>query len=373
LYLAQYPVHTSETLNILDDALTRFHQNKQVFVDLGIRMNWKIPKLHFLDHYAYLIRRFGTTDNFNTEYTERLHIDLAKDAYQATNARDEFPQMTRWLERREKILRHERYIAWCLAGQPPLPASHLAIMHAAPPDRLKMTKHPSVKSVPLARLATDYGARFFVDALARYTVEYCRPTLTRAQVEYQSATVIFPFRTVPVYHKAKFWLGDAQNHRLSSNEYDVVHATPARTDTRGRAIDGQFDTALINDGNGSYSGVAGYRVAQVRVIFSLPRAALPLFAIAASPPPKYLAYVEWFTAFSAPDPDHGLFKIKRVVRDGDRLASIIPLLSIRRSVYLFPMFGPVAPREWTSGNVLDRSSAFYVDSFSDRHAYHTVH
>jgi len=32
-----------------------------------------------------VIELFGTTDNYTTEYTERLHIDLAKDAYRATN------------------------------------------------------------------------------------------------------------------------------------------------------------------------------------------------------------------------------------------------------------------------------------------------
>ena len=42
---------------------------------------------------------FGTTDNYNTEATEWLHIDYAKDAYQATNHKDKFVQMTKWLKR----------------------------------------------------------------------------------------------------------------------------------------------------------------------------------------------------------------------------------------------------------------------------------
>jgi len=42
-------------------------------------------------------------DNYNTEQSERLHIDFAKDAYRATNQRDQYPQMTAWLERREKV------------------------------------------------------------------------------------------------------------------------------------------------------------------------------------------------------------------------------------------------------------------------------
>ncbi|KAI1788558.1 hypothetical protein LXA43DRAFT_1063534 [Ganoderma leucocontextum] len=78
-----YPSHTSETLSLLHGALERFHANKAVFVDLGIRMNFMIPKLHSFDHYGDSIKLFGTTDNYDTQYTEHLHIDSAKDVYRA--------------------------------------------------------------------------------------------------------------------------------------------------------------------------------------------------------------------------------------------------------------------------------------------------
>lgn len=193
LYLAQYTVHTTTTLDLLEDALERFHANKQVFVDLGIRDSWNIPKLHYLKHYRYLIERLGTPDNFNTEYTERLHIDLAKDAYEATNAKDEFPQMTRWLERRERIFQLERYIWWRVAGCPTSLGSQLAVR--LPPDRIRMTKNAS-KNVKIQSLSTDYGAPFIVDALARYFVEFCNPNLTRAQVERASRFVTLQFACV---------------------------------------------------------------------------------------------------------------------------------------------------------------------------------
>ena len=104
LYLAQYPMHTSETLRLLHQSLEQFHENKHIFVDLGIRNNFNLLKLHSLTHYVDSIKLFGTTDNYNTEYAERLHIDLAKDAYRVTNHQGEYTQMTVWLEQREKIL-----------------------------------------------------------------------------------------------------------------------------------------------------------------------------------------------------------------------------------------------------------------------------
>ena len=82
LYLAQYPLHSTETLELLKDALAHWDENRQIFVDLNVRKNFdNIPKLHFLRHYLLSITLYGTTDNYNTEYMERLHIDLAKDTY----------------------------------------------------------------------------------------------------------------------------------------------------------------------------------------------------------------------------------------------------------------------------------------------------
>lgn len=117
LYLAQYSTHTSRTLRLLKDALAAFHANKSIFVDLGIRDHFHLPKLHSLDHYPRSIELFGTTDNYDTQYSERLHIDFTKDAYRATNHKDEFSQMTLWLERKEKIQRHEAYVAWRLQAR----------------------------------------------------------------------------------------------------------------------------------------------------------------------------------------------------------------------------------------------------------------
>ncbi|KAJ7796672.1 hypothetical protein B0H14DRAFT_2390413, partial [Mycena olivaceomarginata] len=83
-----------------------------------------------------------------------------------------------------------------------------------------------------------------------------------------------------------------------------------------------------------------------------------------------LAYVEWFSPFTShPEPPHLLYKIYRSL-DG---ATIVPVDNIRRSVHLLPKFGPVAPQEWTSSNVLDFCYTFLVNSLSDRHIYTTFY
>ncbi|KAJ6608096.1 hypothetical protein B0H10DRAFT_2227125 [Mycena sp. CBHHK59/15] len=78
-YFASLQSHTSDTLLGMCTALDTFHANKQIFIELGgCRENFNIPKVHSLDHYAYLIWLFGSADGFNTESPERLHIDYAK-------------------------------------------------------------------------------------------------------------------------------------------------------------------------------------------------------------------------------------------------------------------------------------------------------
>jgi len=69
LYLAQLPSQTTNTILRLDCSLAAFHENKDVFVDLGVQGHFHVPKIHSLLHYSLLILLFGTTDNYNTEQT----------------------------------------------------------------------------------------------------------------------------------------------------------------------------------------------------------------------------------------------------------------------------------------------------------------
>ena len=155
LYLAQLTSHSSSTLARMEESLSRFHDNKDIFVELGIHNHFKYPKLHSLLHYVPSIQLFGTTDNYNTEQTERLHIDTTKDAYNATNHKDEYHQMTTWTERREKVQLHSSFIKWRQRtnreSAPSLPVP------IGPPHpsarRLTMARTPTLKAVSFNDLA----------------------------------------------------------------------------------------------------------------------------------------------------------------------------------------------------------------------------
>ena len=247
LYLAQFQCHTSDTLSQLEECLAAFHNNKAVFIDLGIRENFNIPKLHSLLHYGSSIRLFGTTDNYNTEQTERLHIDLAKDAYRATNRKNEYAQMTTWLERREKIQRHIASIDWRqnnlqnIRTQTPIRPPHVRAQF------IEMTEDPNEKAVHFRDITKKFGAASFQDALADYIASVNNPGLGVRAVRTHAANTLLPFRTVRAYHKIKFTTASDAQGSDRSEIVDVVFVRP-ELHKDGRITPARFDTVLIQSG-----------------------------------------------------------------------------------------------------------------------------
>lgn len=107
LYRAHRPQLNENDLVALEMDLSEFHDYKPIFESEGL-LNTRamfngIPKLHMLRHYTSSIRQMGTTDGYNTETPERLHIDYVKVGYRASKGPDQIPQMARHLQRREAL------------------------------------------------------------------------------------------------------------------------------------------------------------------------------------------------------------------------------------------------------------------------------
>ena len=242
LFLAQFQSHTSETVHRLEDSLVRFHENKAIFAELGIREHFNLPKVHSLVHYASSITLFGTTDNYNTEQTERLHIDFTKDAYRATNRKDEISQMTIWLDHHEKMQRHSAFINRQQGHSQPIP-SPIPIGPPRPGARhLKMAMHPSVKALALRKVVRDYGAKYFPDALADFVARINNPGASRNEIKSIAANTLLPFSTVAVFHKIKF---TSRHDSDSSEVIDTIHIRPEQTDMHGWIVPARSDTVLV--------------------------------------------------------------------------------------------------------------------------------
>ena len=246
LYLAQFPSHTSDTLERLSDSLARFHHNKSVFTDLGVRDHFNVPKIHSLIHYRTSITLFGTTDNYNTEHSERLHIDFAKDAYRATNRRDQYPQMTTWLERREKVQQHllmvnqQREAQDAPRGHPTSPIGPPCVGRRS----LKMSVKPSLRAVPFDDLVYRYGAVGFQDAMAMFIAKLDHPGMTGNALQAHADNTLLPFTSVSVFHKIKFTSLTSPNSK-KPEIVDAVHIRAEQQDSSGRMVPSRFDTVLV--------------------------------------------------------------------------------------------------------------------------------
>jgi hypothetical protein len=202
IYYAQLCSHTELTLTAMEKCLRDFHTYKAVFVRLGICEHFNIPKIHSMVHYVAMIRLLGSADGYNTEASERLHINYAKDAYQASNCKDYVKQMTTWLQRQEVADQFSAYLSWrreqstaslsevqsdqmeeedivdMVDDATPTNALYVEATSKdsdqnrpsmqSPPLTYKIAKAPAVRNVSVDEIVSKYGARDFLPKLTSY-------------------------------------------------------------------------------------------------------------------------------------------------------------------------------------------------------------
>src|SRR6266851_5128554 len=182
------------------------------------------------------------TDNYNTEQSEHLHIDFAKNAYYASNHKDEYPQMTLWLERHEKVQQHAKFIEWRQQDHQQTPQVQKPI---GPPCtqtlRIVMARTPSIRNVTFDILAQRYGAVNFLDALADFLVQVNNPGMLGNVLRLRASNLLIMFASVPVFHKIKFTASPSTSDLKESVILDSIQAWPEQRDVHEQIIPARFD------------------------------------------------------------------------------------------------------------------------------------
>ncbi|KAG1764087.1 hypothetical protein EV702DRAFT_1189752 [Suillus placidus] len=349
-------------------ALAVFHANKDVLQELEVREHFNIPKIHQMSHFIKSITLFGSTDGFNSELPERLHIDFAKDAYRASNKRDYEEQMALWLQCQEAVFLHRRSQSATVSSHTDpnrrddlesdsdaeIEESQSESRSAAPTNSSPtlpidvvrvLTKTPAHPRQSVQHLITAHGATMFLPALKSFLHEH----MPRNNI-------------VPGPHD--FIIVTPPDPRVSdSPKRWRIRATPEVQPGPGRKPGSptRFDMALISDGvrTSNLRTFEGVRVAQVRIIFTLPRQ----FQVGTSS--RALAYIEWFTPLQEPDPSSGLRQVSRSTRQLHRNAAVIYIDEIVRPCHLIPKMGPSVDPGWTSANAYEMANDFYLNTFID--------
>lgn len=400
IYYAQFEEHTTETLEAMDRAWVEFHQNKVVFVHLGVREHFNINKIHNIKHYVDHIRSRGTADGFNSEATERLHIDFAKTGYRASNRRNYIKQMTVHLQRHAAVHRFRQYLQW--AGE--LEERSNTGSESDDDDegdideemveverqrnestdgitlKLESTTTFTLPSKPfypkltISSIENDFHAPYFLWFTEKFLLENGLNVLGRLSLD----------DTVAVHQRFTIHLPQVRQH-MTDPTTDVVHASrtvPSSINSSGyhKEIPERFDTVMVrmNDenakaGNVYLSGALTFRIhhvvvltflldvriGRIQVIFHLP----PSLGVY----PEPLAYVSLFEPLNQPSPDLGMYRIAwqerrhnyQVYKD----AIVVPLSRILRTCHLIPDFSQNVDRAWKPHTVLDSAPAAFLNPY----------
>ncbi|KAJ3559438.1 hypothetical protein NM688_g346 [Phlebia brevispora] len=290
IYYAQFHWHTTDTLEAMTNALQTFHDHKEVFVELDICEHFNIPKLHSMVHYFEGILRKGALDGFNTELPEWLHIEFAKDAYQAVDERSAFLEWLAATELKEAADEaadnsgtddSNQYMD---AGRSDMESEDEDLQFAPSPNGhtciYKIAKCLAWPHTLSLHILTAHDASKFLPALTSFIHE----------IFFASPVCIDGLRAFQLYKQIKIQC--APNAYVSSKlRFDRIRTTPAVAALgRKGSIPVFFNTALIIEDPVMWAhhvkgSLQGLRAARVKVIFELPLE----FGRLLHP----LAYIEW--------------------------------------------------------------------------------
>lgn len=106
-YIARASVFTQSTLDLLDKALRRFHEYRQVFQTTGIRdptsAGFSLPRQHAMVHYRQHIENFGAPNGLCSSITESRHISAVKRPWRRSSRYNAIHQIMRTNCRAEKL------------------------------------------------------------------------------------------------------------------------------------------------------------------------------------------------------------------------------------------------------------------------------
>jgi hypothetical protein len=134
-YIVRRNAISAEDLDSLKDALARFHNYRDVFIQTGVRIDISLPRQHSLIHYLHSICLFGSPNGLCSSITESKHIKAVKEPWRRSSRYRALVQMLHTISRLDKLMAARRvftkhgmmegsassYTAMALRGEQPQP------------------------------------------------------------------------------------------------------------------------------------------------------------------------------------------------------------------------------------------------------------
>jgi len=108
-YLVRRSVLNEVTLDAIDAAVERFHQERTVFITSGVRVHLSLPHQHAMVHYRELVELFGAPNGLCSSITESKHIRAVKEPWRRSNKFNALGQMLVTNQRLDKLAAARRW------------------------------------------------------------------------------------------------------------------------------------------------------------------------------------------------------------------------------------------------------------------------
>lgn len=384
IYLSELRTHTTSTLQELSEALATFHRFKYAFLPVRASPHFNIPKIHAMLHYIDSITSHGTTDGYNTESPERLHIEYAKKAYRATNKREYERQMVTWLRRQDAVHHLDEFIGWLTRGPSSSPTHRSPVSTLAQADTddhgdgieeaeamnrvhdpkafTRRTYYHLAQVAPLRLSIPVLQQHFGAADLHFHLNNFLNLSRGCRQLPYLGQNAM-----MEVYKQVVLHINPSDG--IVEPFTDRIRATPAAIplgELQKLGLHPAFDTVLVKRKPTPFP----YRAARVRAIFNLPDDV----ATALGPliPTSTMVYIEWFTEFQRriTNPMR-MYELQWAVdRYGRRECEVVPLTSIIRSVHLAAKLENDLEHSLLPHSILDvHPGPFLVNDYLDLHTF----
>jgi hypothetical protein len=102
-YLVRQSQIDEDVLIEIDAAIERYHIEREIFVEYGIRGDFNLPRQHALLHYRNLIQMFGAPNGLCSSITESKHIKAVKQPWRRSSRNEPLGQMLLINQRLDKL------------------------------------------------------------------------------------------------------------------------------------------------------------------------------------------------------------------------------------------------------------------------------
>ncbi|KAI9432304.1 hypothetical protein BJY52DRAFT_1132806 [Lactarius psammicola] len=379
-YLVRRDMFNDDTLDLVRDALDRFHQFRMVFQSLGVRPNgFSLPRQHSLSHYQHLIRMFGAPNGLCSSITESKHIKAVKEPWRRSNRCNALGQMLIINQRLDQLAASRSNYesrgmlkgtvltdACARAGLLGTRSSNNEMDETHPVDDKDVVSHvflPLIRQKGYPSTSAELAAVFhqpdFHDLIRRFLFDQTHlddPDAPSASEVPLTQCPHFESKVLVYHSMTAVFYSPSDPSGLRGMRAECIRSHP-----HWRKQTPRFDTAFV-ERDPTLSGVRGLDVVRLRALFS--------FVWRGNYYP--CALVRWFTHI-ADDPDEvtGMWVVQPDSNaDGSPAVGVIHLDSVLRAAHLLPVYGDsFMPTDLSTEHSLDAFGTYYINKYIDYHAF----